>query len=98
MRIFLIALLCVGSVAFAGPKHKRDGSNLPVKEREFADMLSLRERKIFCGRFSHSQRETAIKYAKGRRQDECYTPDDAVKKVMEETGMSLAVKGRYETE
>lgn len=91
-------MLCMGSIAYAGPKHKRDGSNLPSKEREFADMLSLYERKIFCGRFSHNQREIAIKYAKGRGKDQCYTPDDAVKKVMEETGMSLAVKGRYETE
>lgn len=98
MRVFLFVLLCIGCVSYAAPKHKRDGSNLPAKEREFADMLSLRERKIFCGRFSNHQREIAIKYAKGRGRDKCYTPDDAVRKVMEETGMSLAIKGRYETE
>ena len=98
MRLFLLVVLLCACGGFAGPKHKRDGSNLPAKEQAFAEMLSLRQRKIFCGRFNERQREIAMKYAKGRGKDRCYTPDDAVKKVMEETGMSLAVKGRYEQE
>ncbi len=40
----------------------------------------------------------AIKYSRGRGKDSCFTPDEAVTKVMEETGMSLAVKGRSETD
>lgn len=80
------------------PKHRRDGERLPFKEKEFADLLSLRQRKIFCGQFNHKQREVAIKYAKGRGQDKCYTPDEAVLKVMEESGMSLTLRGRPQVE
>lgn len=94
----LLIFLCVISTTFceAKQKHYRDGSNLPQKEREFAQLLSLRERRIFCGRFNHKQRMAAIKYASGRRKDSCLTPDEAVVRVMEDTGMSLAVKHRRE--
>ena len=95
MRILVIFLL-VTTAALAGPKHKRDGSNLPIKEKEFASHLSIRQRKIFCGKFNYEQRQMAIKYTRGRGMDQCFTPDEAVRKVMEETGMSLAGKGRYE--
>lgn len=79
-----------------GAKHKRDGSNLPVKEKSFAEKLSIRQRKIFCGQFNEEQRLSAIRYAKGRGKDQCATPDEAVRRVMEETGMSLAERGRPE--
>lgn len=95
MRILVIFLL-ITSTVLAAPKHKRDGSNLPTKEKEFAGQLSIQQRKIFCGRFNYEQRQMAIKYARGRGKDQCFTPDEAVHKVMEETGMSLAGKGRYE--
>ncbi|NGX59285.1 MAG: hypothetical protein KR126chlam3_00433 [Chlamydiae bacterium] len=95
MRV-LILLLLITSTVFAAPKHIRDGSNLPRKDQEFADQLSIRQKKIFCGKFNHEQRQIAIKYTRGRGQDQCYTPDEAVRRVMEETGMSLAVKGRPE--
>jgi len=39
-----------------------------------------------------------MKYAAGAHQDACDTPDEAVIKVMEETGMSLAEKGRRRIE
>jgi len=95
MRILLFFLILC-SLAVAAPKHKRDGSNLPKKEKEFAQQLSIRQRKIFCGKFNQKQRQIAIKYARGRGKDQCLTPDEAVRKVMEDTGMSLAVKGRPE--
>ncbi len=95
MRILIIFLL-ITTAALAAPKHKRDGSNLPTKEKEFASQLSIQKRKIFCGRFNYEQRQLAIKYTRGRGMDQCFTPDEAVRKVMEETGMSLAGKGRYE--
>ncbi|NGX37280.1 MAG: hypothetical protein K1000chlam2_00434 [Chlamydiae bacterium] len=95
LRIFPLLFLCVASVGEA--RHKRDGTNLPEREQEFAGQLSIRQRKVFCGQFNHSQRELAIKYAKGRGKDQCFTPNDAVGRVMEETGMSLAVKGRPES-
>lgn len=88
----LLIFFLVPVLAFASPKHIRDGSNLPQKERKFAEKLSFQKRRIFCGRFNQSQRLEAIKYAKGRGQDACLTPDEAVVKVMEETGMSLAIK------
>lgn len=92
MRVLILLLLPL--LAIASPKHKRDGSNLPSKEREFAEQLSIRQRRIFCGQFNQAQRLAAIKFARGRGQDKCYTPDEAVVKVMEETGMSLASKGK----
>lgn len=97
MRIVLF-FLCFVSFCFAAPKHKRDGTTLPRKEREFAEQLSIKQRKIFAGRFSHAQRELTIRYARGRGKDSCLTPDEAVLRVMEETGMSLAVKGRPDVE
>lgn len=96
MRIIYFLFLIVSTSLFAAPKHKRDGSNLPHSEQQFAGQLSIRQRKIFCGQFNHDQRKTAISYAKGRNQDQCCTPDEAVRRVMEESGMSLAVKGRPE--
>lgn len=98
MRFFWLIFFTICAVGFSAPKHKRDGSNLPPKEQEFANQLSIKQRKIFCGQFNHEQRQVAIKYARGRGKDQCFTPDEAVRKVMEETGMSLAVKGRPEIE
>lgn len=92
MRIILFCLVPV--LVFGASKHKRDGSDLPAKEREFAQQLTVQKRRIYCGRFNQSQRLEAIKYARGRGCDQCLTPDEAVIKVMEETGMSLAIKRR----
>jgi len=94
----LVLFLSFASLSHATPKRLRDGSHLPAKEQEFAKQLSLRQRRIFCGQFNHEQRQDALKYAMGRGKDSCYTPDEAVIKVMEETGMSLSVKGRKEIE
>lgn len=69
---------------------------MPHKEKEFADQLSVKQRRVYCRKFNHEQRELALKYARGRGKDACYTPDEAVIKVMEETGMPLAVKGQRE--
>ncbi len=96
--IFTLVLLNMGGLAEAGPKHRRDEVRLPEKEKEFAIQLSLRQRKIFCGQFNHLQRDEAIKYARGRGQDKCYTPDEAVLKVMEESGMSLTLRGRPQSQ
>ena len=95
---YCILLIVVCSSVFGSPKHRRDGTLLPEKEKEFSTQLSIRQRKIFCGKFNEKQRKMAIKYARGRGKDSCFTPDEAVTKVMEETGMSLAVKGRSETD
>jgi len=93
-RILLVLFMsCIG-LLYCGMKHSRDGSHLPAREKKFAEQLTIRKRRIFCGRFNHEQRQAAIKYARGRGKDSCFTPDEAVVKVMEETGMSLAVKGR----
>lgn len=95
MRIFILFFI-ISTSLYGAPKHIRDGSNLPPKERDFAAQLSIKERKIFCGQFNQKQRKIAIKYTRGLGKDLCCTPDEAVKRVMEETGMSLAVKGRPE--
>lgn len=96
-KVFLFPLI-LASILCMSAYHKRDGARLPPKEKEFAAQLSVRQRRVFCGRFNHVQRELAIKHAKGRGRDKCFTPDEAVTKVMEETGMPLAVKSRRETE
>jgi len=95
----LMILICLGWLAAlsAGPKHSRDGSYLPKREQQFAEQLSIHKRRIFCGQFNIAQRQTAMKYARGLGKDACYTPDEAVVKVMEETGMSLAERGRPKT-
>lgn len=96
MPLFLF-IICIGFFCM-GAKHVRDGSHLPSREKKFAEQLTIKKRRIFCGQFNHKQRQAAIKYARGRGKDSCFTPDEAVVKVMEETGMSLAVKGRKEIE
>jgi len=89
-RYWFLVLCIAPTLLFA--RHKRDGSDLPDKEREFAEKLSVQKRRIYCGRFNRTQRLEAIKYARGRGQDACFTPDEAVTKVMEDSGMSLAIK------
>lgn len=98
MSRWILFFLVAVSFLTASPKHRRDEKHLPKKDQEFAEQLSLRHRKIFCGRFNAKQREMAVQYARGRGKDSCSTPDEAVTKVMEETGMSLAVKGKSETD
>lgn len=98
MHRWFFFLLILTSSLFGASKHRRDSTFLPAKEKEFAEQLSIKERKIFCGRFNSKQREMAIKLAMGRGKDSCFTPNEAVMRVMEETGMSLAVKGRRESD
>ncbi len=83
---------------YSAAKHPRDCSRLPAREKRFSEELSIRQRRIFCGRFNHTQREMTINYAKGRGKQSCFTPDEAVFKVMEETGMSITVKSQRELE
>ncbi|NGX39846.1 MAG: hypothetical protein KR126chlam1_01180 [Chlamydiae bacterium] len=91
-----MTLFCIASFTSVegGIKQLRRIAHLPGPERTFARQLSVRQRRIFCRQFSASQREIAIQYATGEWKDSCLTPDEAVLKVMEETGMSLAAKGR----
>jgi len=98
MKKWLIILLSTTCLGVCSPKHPRDGKHLPRKEQEFAEQLSIYKRRIFCGQFNPKQRKMAMKYAAGAHQDACDTPDEAVIKVMEETGMSLAEKGRRRIE
>lgn len=91
VTVFICGTMTIG---YSAPKHRRDSEALSNRDKEFAEGLSLRHRKIFCGQFSQIQRDETIKYARGLGQDKCCTPDEAVLKVMEETGMSLALKGR----
>lgn len=93
MRV-LCLLLLVMTVAFGSPKHRRDSEALSTRDQEFAEQLSGRHRRIFCGQFNQTQRDESIKFARGVGQDKCCTPDEAVLRVMEKTGMSLAFKGR----
>lgn len=86
----IVLLVCIASNLMATPK--RDCSRLPAKEREFASSLSVAKRKIFCGRFSPAQRSMAMRYANE------LSPDTAIVRVMEETGMSLSVKHRKQAE
>lgn len=95
MRLFILAALLLLVPAFSSPKNRGDSEALSYRDKEFAHQLSVRHRKIFCGQFSQAQRDAAIKYARGIGQDKCCTPEEAVLKVMEETGMSLAYKGKY---
>lgn len=88
---YVFCFLFFASSCFSSLKQKRDEANLLYKEKEFAEKLSIRQRKIFCRQFTHNQRQAAISYAKGNVES-CYSPDEAVFKVMEETGMSLAMK------
>ena len=93
MSRYWYLIFCITPVLlFAG--HKRDGADLPDKEKEFAQQLSVQKRRIYCGRFNQIQRLESIKYARGRGLDTCFTPDEAVTKVMEDSGMSLAIKRR----
>lgn len=90
MRVLLCLLLAFSSIAHSAPRHCRDCSKLPEKEQEFASKLSISKRKIFCGKFSPAQRQAAMRHADG------VSPDRSVVKVMQETGMSLAVKSKKE--
>ena len=90
---FILFLTTMIAVAFAAPQHCRDCCRLPVQEQEFANHLSIIKRKIFCGKFSEAQRQTAMQYARGS-----LSPEEAVVRVMQETGMSLAVKSRRQCE
>ncbi len=88
-KIILFILIAVASIATAAPRHCRDCSCLSAKEQEFASYLSVSKRRIFCGRFSNAQRQAAMRHA-----DNKICPEEAVVHVMQETGMSLAVKSR----
>lgn len=90
---FLLFLVIITNWGFATSQHCRDCCRLPVEEQEFANQLSIVKRKIFCGKFSNAQRQTAMEYAK-----EELSPEEAVVRVMQETGMSLAVKSRRQCE
>lgn len=91
---FILFFLSFAFLGYSAPKHCRDCSQLPPREKKFAEQLSTRKRRIFCGQFNHDQRQATMRYAIGHGKDVCYTPDEAVLKVMEESGMSLAYKGR----
>lgn len=95
MRVFLACILVFawGQVMFATPSHIRYKTHLSEKDQEFSQKLSRQQRKIFCGQFSQSQREKAIRYV----VQEAKNPDEAVIRVMEETGMPLATKRRQES-
>lgn len=95
MRVFLTCILVFmwGQGAFATPPHVRYKTHLSVKDQEFSQKLSRQQRKIFCGQFSQSQREKAIRYV----VQEAKNPDEAVIRVMEETGMPLVTKRRQES-
>lgn len=90
MRFLLLLFLTVASLGEASSRHCRDCSCLPAKEQEFAAKLSVSKRKIFCGKFTDSQRQAAMRYSEQSSEDR------AVVKVMQETGMSLAVKSKKE--
>lgn len=93
-RWLTLVFLSVTCLGICGPKHARDGKQLPQAEQEFAQQLSVYKRRIFCGQFNAKQRQMAMRYAAGVHSDSCATPDEAVLKVMSETGMSLVEKGR----
>lgn len=90
--VLLFILLSLVSVTEASPRHCRDCSRLSQVEQDFAAKLSVSKRKIFCGKFSDAQRRAAMRRASQS------SPDEAIVKVMEETGMPLAVKSRKEAE
>ncbi len=90
---FLILLIIITKFGFAAPQHCRDCCQLPAQEQEFANQLSIVKRKVFCGKFSNAQRQAAMKYA-----EEHISPEEAVVRVMQETGMPLAVKSRRQCE
>lgn len=94
MRMFLACILVFawGQGAFAAPLNVRYKAHLSAKDQEFSQKLSRRQRKIFCGQFSQSQREKALRYVVQGAKD----PDEAVIRVMEETGMPLATKRRQD--
>ncbi|MBS0629644.1 MAG: hypothetical protein JSS30_05405 [Verrucomicrobia bacterium] len=93
MRVICILLLLC-SICYAAPQKRRSSEALSTRDKEFAERLSARHRRIFCGQFNQTQRDETVKYARGVGQDKCCTPDEAVLKVMEDMGMSLAFKGR----
>lgn len=94
MRFFIFLFIPV--LVFGGARHKRDGSLLPDKERKFAQLLTIQKRRIYCGRFNQLQRLNAIKYTYNKECDVRLTPDEAVLKVMEESGMPVSAKRREE--
>lgn len=88
-KYILFILISISSIAAAAPRHCRDCSCLSTQEQEFAGHLSISKRRIFCGRFSPAQRQAAMRYASST-----ISPEESVVHVMQETGMSLAVKSR----
>lgn len=90
MKRFPFFLLLLPSLLFAAAQHCRDCSCLSPQERAFAEELSVSKRKIFCGQFSAMQRQAAMREAAA----EDLSPEEAVVQVMEETGLSLAVKSK----
>lgn len=90
-KLLIFSFLIIGATLFAGFKHKRDGSDLLPREKEFAENLSVKHRRIFCGQFNKKQRDLTIQYSKMRGIKGC-SPNDAVIKVMHETGMHITHK------
>lgn len=88
--VCLIACLALpNSSEAAVSKRCRDCSCLSEREQTFAQQLSVHKRRVFCGKFSSSQRIAAMQYTQRN-----LSADEAVVRVMDETGMSLAVKTR----
>ena len=101
----ILSLLVCGSLPLLalGPKHVRDCSILSQEEKEFAEQLTVHNRKFFCGRFNAEQRRTAMDYSENGiplTQSQAYllTPDEAVQRVKEESGMPMSVKRQRECE
>ena len=92
MRYFIF--LFFPALLLAGGKHKRDGANLPENEKKFAQLLGVHYRRVYCGNFSQSQRLSAIKYSSSRSHDTMLSPNEAVVKVMEESGLPLTSLGK----
>lgn len=102
--------LCLSISSFAADplialaaRQPRNCSHLSEQQREFAEQLCLQNRKYFCGRFNDVQRQTAMRYAEegitlAQSQIYLLSPDDAVQRVREESGMSMAVKRQRECE
>lgn len=96
MRCILACVLTIflGQNVYSLPRNLRYSTHLSVRDQEFAKQLSRRHKKIFCGQFNQAQREKAVRYAiQGVKK-----PDEAVMRVMEETGMPLATKRKSESE
>ena len=101
VNITLAALACMFCMSAGAqeptkgttPQNQMDCSNMSPEVQQFANQLSMTNKKMFCGQFSAAQRSSAMQYA--TQQDangNMMSADQAVQKVAGENNMRASQK------